>query len=102
MPNREPGRRFWRLSAAGILFQGGAAAVDSSTVIASLIHGLTGYNLRGTAAQCIKAKGFLLGRPPGFGTMACSKCPAFHLTRTLASASKTNPTSGDFLAGDKI
>ena len=35
-------RRFWRLSAAGICFQGGAAAVDSGTIIATLVHGLTG------------------------------------------------------------
>ena len=29
-------RRFWRISAAGIFYQGGAAAVDSSTTIAML------------------------------------------------------------------
>jgi len=29
-------RRFWRISAAGIFFQGGAAPVDSSTAIAML------------------------------------------------------------------
>ncbi len=56
MPSGEPGRRFRRLSGAGILFQGGAAAVNSSTIIASLIHGLTGYDQRGTAAQYIKAR----------------------------------------------
>ncbi len=33
-------RRFWRISAAGVFFQGGAAAVDSSTIIAALVHGL--------------------------------------------------------------
>jgi len=35
-------RRFWHISAAGIFFQGGAAAVDTSTIIASLVHFLTG------------------------------------------------------------
>ncbi|PZR70325.1 MAG: MFS transporter, partial [Stutzerimonas stutzeri] len=38
----ESKRRFWRISAAGIFFQGGAAAVDTSTVVAALVHGLTG------------------------------------------------------------
>lgn len=35
-------RRFWHISAAGIFFQGGATAVDTSTIIAALVHGLTG------------------------------------------------------------
>jgi hypothetical protein len=38
----EGNRRFWHISAAGIFFQGGAAAVDTSTIIAALVHGLTG------------------------------------------------------------
>ncbi len=37
----KPKSRFRRLSAAGIFFQGGAAAVDSSTIIATLVYGLT-------------------------------------------------------------
>jgi hypothetical protein len=32
----DPKSRFWRISAAGIFFQGGAAAVDSGTTIAML------------------------------------------------------------------
>ncbi len=35
-------KAFPRLAAAGVFFQGGAAAVDSSTIIATLVHGLTG------------------------------------------------------------
>ena len=53
-----PGR-FVRLSAAGILFQGGAAAVDSSTIIATLVHGLTGSTLAVGAATAILRYGWL-------------------------------------------
>jgi len=49
----EPRRRFWRISTAGIFFQGGAAAVDTSTVIAALVHGLTGSTLAVGAAAAI-------------------------------------------------
>lgn len=34
--------RFWRIATAGIFFQGGAAAVDTGTIIAALVHWLTG------------------------------------------------------------
>ena len=53
------GRRFWRISAAGICFQGGAAAVDSSTVIASLVHGLTGSAFAVGAAAAVLRYGWL-------------------------------------------
>jgi hypothetical protein len=47
-----PDRPFWHISIAGIFFQGGAAAVDTSTIIAALVHGLTGGSALavGTAA----------------------------------------------------
>ncbi len=51
--------RFWRISAAGICFQGGAAAVDSSTIIATLVHGLTGSVLAVGAATAILRYGWL-------------------------------------------
>ena len=35
-------RRFWRIVGSGAAFQGGAAAVDSATVVASIVHLLTG------------------------------------------------------------
>ncbi|MGQ0523113.1 MAG: MFS transporter, partial [Betaproteobacteria bacterium] len=38
----ESKRCFWHFSFAGIFFQGGAAAVDSNTVVPALVHGLTG------------------------------------------------------------
>lgn len=39
---REARGRFWRISTAGVFFQGGAAAVDPNTVVPALVHGLTG------------------------------------------------------------
>jgi hypothetical protein len=35
-------RRFGKFAAAGIFFQGGAAAIDTGTIVATLVHGLTG------------------------------------------------------------
>ena len=59
MNGRDPSSRFWRLSAAGIFFQGGAAAVDSSTIIAALVHGLTGSSFAVGAAAAILRYGWL-------------------------------------------
>jgi MFS family permease len=44
------GGRFWRISTAGIFFQGGAAAIDPNTVVPTLVHGLTGSSLAVGAA----------------------------------------------------
>ncbi len=55
----EPGQRFWRISTAGIFFQGGAAAVDTSTVIAALVHGLSGSALAVGGAAAIARYGWL-------------------------------------------
>ena len=59
MEARDPKSRFWRISAAGIFFQGGAAAVDSSTIIAALVHGLTGSTFAVGAASAILRYGWL-------------------------------------------
>ena len=59
MNGREEGKRFRRISAAGIFFQGGAAAVDSSTIIAVLVHGLTGSAFAVGAASAILRFGWL-------------------------------------------
>jgi len=56
---RDPKSRFWRISAAGIFFQGGAAAVDSGTIIAALVHGLTGSTFAVGAAAAILRYGWL-------------------------------------------
>jgi len=46
-------RRFRRIAAAGVFFQGGAAAVDSSTIIAALVYGLTSSPMAVGAATAI-------------------------------------------------
>ena len=55
----ELGSRFWRIAAAGIFFQGGAAAVDTSTIMAALVHALTGSALAVGAAAAIARYGWL-------------------------------------------
>ncbi|MCH8002452.1 MAG: hypothetical protein IIA34_12435, partial [Proteobacteria bacterium] len=59
LKDRDASSRFWRLSAGGIFFQGGAAAVDSSTIIAALVHGLTGSSFAVGAAAAILHYGWL-------------------------------------------
>ena len=56
---RDSTKRFWRISAAGVFFQGGAAAVDTSTIIAALVHGLTGSTYAVGAAAAISRYGWL-------------------------------------------
>ena len=41
-PAAQSKRAFRRFSLSGIFFQGGAAAIDSNTVVPALVHGLTG------------------------------------------------------------
>jgi hypothetical protein len=55
----EPRARFWRIATAGISFQGGAAAVDTSTIVAALVHGLTGSPFAVGAAAAIARYGWL-------------------------------------------
>lgn len=55
----EPRHRFRRITAAGVLFQGGAAAVDTSTIVAALVHGLTGSTFAVGAAAAIARYGWL-------------------------------------------
>jgi MFS family permease len=59
MPAAE-GSRFRRIAAAGIAFQGGAAAVDTSTIVAALVHQLTGSTLAVGAAAAIARAGWLV------------------------------------------
>lgn len=51
--------RFWRIATAGIFFQGGAAAVDTNTMVAALVHGLTGSPFAVGAAAAIARYGWL-------------------------------------------
>lgn len=51
--------RFRRFAAAGIFFQGGAAAVEPATLLAGLVHGLTGSPAAVGAAVAITRYGWL-------------------------------------------
>lgn len=53
-------RRFWRIAGAGAAFQAGAAAVDSATVVASLVFQLTGSAFLVGAASAVLRLGWLL------------------------------------------
>jgi MFS family permease len=59
--NNEPstGRRFLHITCAGITFQGGSAAVDSATVIAALVHQLTGSAIAVGAVTTVLRIGWL-------------------------------------------
>lgn len=50
---------FWRFAIGGVFFQGGAASVESSTIIAALVQGLTGSTLAVGAAAAISRYGWL-------------------------------------------
>lgn len=52
-------RNFRHIAAGGVFFQGGAAAIDTSTIVASLVHGLTGSTFAVGAAAAIAHYGWL-------------------------------------------
>lgn len=56
----EERRRFLHISAAGITFQGGSAAVDSSTIMAALVYQLTSSPVAVGATTTILRMGWLL------------------------------------------
>lgn len=59
MGRPETRRRFWRIATAGIFVQGGAAAVDTGTIVAALVNGLTGSPTAVGAAAAISRYGWL-------------------------------------------
>lgn len=80
-------RRFRHISVAGIFFQGGAAAVDTSTIVAALVHGLTGSAFAvGAAAMAL----------PFYILQTQSSAPdvAFLLGAQTAGALFSNPVWG--------
>ena len=54
-----PRRKFAHIVTAGISYQGGVAAVDTQTLIAALVHGLTGSTVAVGAAAAISRYGWL-------------------------------------------
>ncbi len=59
MSEADAGTRFRRIAAAGIFFQGGAAAIDTGTIVAALVHALTGSAIAVGAAAAIARFGWL-------------------------------------------
>ena len=55
----DSGLRFRRIAAAGIFFQGGAAAIDTGTIVAALVNALTGSAFAVGAAAAIARYGWL-------------------------------------------
>ncbi len=51
---------FWKITGAGASFQAGSSAVDSATIVASLIHHLTGSVYAVGAASAVLRLGWLL------------------------------------------
>ena len=58
--DRAGGPVFWKITGAGASFQAGAAAVDSATVVASLVNHLTGSVYAVGAAGAVLRLGWLL------------------------------------------
>ncbi len=59
-PEKVGGPVFWKITGAGASFQAGSAAIDSATIIASLVHHLTGSVYAVGAASAVLRLGWLL------------------------------------------
>jgi len=57
---RKGGPAFWKIAGAGAAFQAGAAAVDSATIVASLVYQLTGNVFAVGTASAVLRLGWLL------------------------------------------
>lgn len=73
MRHAEERRRTRRIATAGIFFQGGAAAIDSGTIVASLVLGLTGSTAAVGFAAAIAHYGWLF--PQLFVAYAAQRSP---------------------------
>ena len=56
----KPNSAFWKIAGAGASFQAGSSAVDSATIVASLIFHLTGSALAVGIASAVLRLGWLL------------------------------------------
>ena len=56
----KPNATFWKIVGAGASFQAGSSAVDSATIVASLVYHLTGSPLAVGAASAVLRLGWLL------------------------------------------
>jgi hypothetical protein len=83
-------QRFGKFAAAGIFFQGGAAAIDTGTIVATLVHGLTGGSAVAVGAAATIARAGWLVPQLIVGYVAQRR------TRRMPSAFCLDP-AGDFL-----
>ena len=109
---------FWKIAGAGAAFQAGSSAVDSATIVASLVHQMTGNVFAvGAASTDLRlgwllpqiVVGFLAQRSPRrmpyyiFGTFGRSGCLALiAVLLRIGSASPSVTAATGFLNGMTI
>jgi hypothetical protein len=81
-------RVFGRFSVSGIFFQGGAAAIDTGTIVATLVHGLTGGSAVAVgAAATINRAGWLVPQLiVGYVAQARSRRMPFYVAGAVGRA----------------
>lgn len=78
---------FWKIAGAGASFQAGAAAVDSATIVASLVNHLTGSLYAVGAASTVLRLGWLLPQLiVGFLTQAADRRMPFYVAGAFGRA----------------
>ena len=79
---------FWKITGAGASFQAGSAAVDSATVVASLVNHLTGNVYAVGAASTVLRLGWLLPQlPVGFLAQRVERRMPFYVVGAFGRAS---------------
>ncbi len=85
---RTRGAVFWKISGAGAAFQAGSAAVDSATVVASLLYHLTGSAYAVGAASAVLRLGWLLPQlAVGFLAQRAERRMPFYVVGAFGRAS---------------
>ncbi len=79
---------FWKITAAGAAFQAGSSAVDSATIVASLVYHLTGNVYAVGAASAVLRLGWLLPQlVVGFLAQRAERRMPFYATGAFGRAS---------------
>ncbi len=85
--HRAGGNAFWKIAGAGAAFQAGAAAVDPSTIVASLVNYLTGNVYAVGAASAVLRLGWLLPQlVVGFLAQRARRRMPFYITGAFGRA----------------
>jgi hypothetical protein len=83
--SRPGGPVFWKITAAGASFQAGSSAVDSATIVASLVYHLTGNVYAVGAASAVLRLGWLLPQlVVGFLAQRAERRMPFYVGRYMA------------------